>query len=232
MSRSQRLKQSQRFKELEKELRKLRQYFLPKNFNDLGEYSERQLSRAIAYRILAHAEIESYIEDRVKEIAQSAIIFWGKQGKIKITLVSLLAFSGLELEKPPESLTPRQSSSQKKIKEQLVLDKKIGKAFANFLNLIDDNHGIKERNILALLLPVGIRSDDLEPDWLQLMNTFGQQRGIVAHTSASSYKTQSQINPQDEFNNVQKIVYGIKTESGKKGVQGLIDIDQLLNDLL
>lgn len=217
---------SQRFRTLEKELNKLKKYFFPRKFDPIKLYSERQLAHAIAYRVLAHAEIEAYLEDRVKEIAESAVKIWKEQEEIRRTLLSLMAFSGMQLEVPPDSVTPKQPSFTKKLEEQLQLDKKIGKAYSCFLCSVKDNHGIKEKNLLTLLLPVGVNSDDLEQVWLSSMNSFGEKRGILAHTSASSYKTTQQINPQDELDNVKKIVYG------EKGIQGLIDIDQLLNNLM
>jgi hypothetical protein len=64
------------------------------------------------------------------------------------------------------------------------------------------------------------------------MDSFGKNRGIIVHTSALFYKTKQQINPQDELNTVKKIVYGVSSIGGKKGVQGLIHVDQLLNNLI
>ncbi|GBF81897.1 diguanylate cyclase [Aphanothece sacrum FPU1] len=138
----------------------------------------------------------------------------------------------MEMEAPPDSLRSKQSNFDKKLQEQLKLDNKIDKAHRRFISSVNDNHGIKEKNILTLLLPIGINSDDLDQDWLNLMDSFGKNRGIIAHTSALSYKTKQQINPQDELNTVKKIVYGVSNVGGGKGVQGLIHVDQLLNNLI
>ncbi|WP_013320439.1 HEPN domain-containing protein [Gloeothece verrucosa] len=217
---------SPRFRALEKELNILRKYFLPRKFDPSGLYSERQLVHASSYRVLAHAEIEAYLEDRMKEIALSAVKAWKKNAEIRRTLICLLAFSGMELEAPPDSLTPKQTSSKQKHKEKLQLDQKIDKALSCFISCVNDNHGIKEKNLLTLLLPIGINCDYLEEFWLTSMNSFGENRGIIAHTSASSYKTTQPINPKDELDNIKKIVYG------EPGVQGLKDIDELLNALM
>ena len=48
---------SQRFITLEQELRNLRKNFLPRQFSLTGNYSERKIALAVAYRVLAHAEI-------------------------------------------------------------------------------------------------------------------------------------------------------------------------------
>lgn len=218
-------RKSKRFRVLEKELNRLRKYFLPKKFNPLGRYTERQLAHATAYRILAHAEIEAYLEDRVKEVADNAMQEWRESNKISRTLLCLLAFSGLQLESPPDSLTSSQTSLNKKSREKLQLKKKIGKIYSSFLASVDKNHGLKESNILALLLPVGIDSQDLDQGWLNLMNTFGEKRGLIAQTSASSYKTTQPLDPKQELDTVQQII-------GKfPGVKGLTYIDDLLNVL-
>jgi hypothetical protein len=132
----------------------------------------------------------------------------------------------MELPSPPDALNPSQSSGQKKHNDLLELDKKIGKVYSKFLASVKDNHGIKEKNLLALLLPIGVNSDDLDPAWINLMNEFGEKRGLVAHTSASLYKTQQPIDPKQEFDTVDKIVNGFS------GIQSLMNIDQLLNDLI
>lgn len=218
--------QSRRFKDLIRELKRLRKNFLPRNFDPLISYTERQLNHATAYRMLAHAEIEAYLEDRVKEVADYAIQEWSKSKKVSYTLLCLLAFSGMELESPPESLTASQPSLTKKLKEKLELNKKVGTVYSNFLASIEKNHGIKEKNILALLLPVGIDSDDIDQEWLNLLNNFGTDRGKIAHQSALSYKTTQPIDPKEELDTVDQIIGNFS------GIKGLKDIDQLLNKLM
>lgn len=100
---------SRRFRDLERELSRLKKQFLPK-ISPTGLYSDRKLSLTIAYRVLAHAEIEAYLEDRVWEIALYAKNKWASERLASRTLISLLAFSGQEMELPPETLTPLRAS--------------------------------------------------------------------------------------------------------------------------
>lgn len=209
---------SKLFRILEQELKKLRKHFLPRQFDPQGNYSERQIALATAYRILAHAEFESYLEDRVLEIATNALTIWNNKKQTTITLVCLFAFSGLTLEKPPDSLTTSQQA--KILEEKLKLDRKLSKVFGSFKNSVKNNHGIREKNILLLLLPIGVNSDDLDKVWLQEMNDFGAKRGEFAHQSASNYKTRQPPDPRNELEMVNRLL------------QGLIDIDRLLNNLL
>ncbi|MGH1396852.1 MAG: HEPN domain-containing protein [Trichormus sp.] len=209
---------SARFRTLTKELTRLKNQFLPK-INPIGLYSDRQLSRTLAYRVLAHAEIESYLEDRVWEVVQDAKRVWDNTGKTRLTLVSLVAFSGQMMEKPPDTLTPSKGKKSVPL-DKLKTSKKIDLAINSFKWVIDNNHGIKETNILALLLPIGIDSDDLDPVWLATMNTFGENRGIVAHTSATSYRTIQPPDPASELNMVKQIT------------QELLKVDELINNLM
>jgi hypothetical protein len=201
---------SSRFRTLTKELNRLKRQFLPK-INPTGIYSDRQLALTIAYRVLAHAEIEAYIEDRVVEVAIDSVKDWKNRGKTSRTLLSLLAFSGQMMDVPPNKL-----ASPKGIR----IDEKIESAVTFFMYTIKHNHGIKEANVLALLLPIGIDIDDLDSDLLATLNTFGKERGLVAHSSATSYRTNQLPDPVNESNRIQQIT------------QGLLQIDRLINALI
>jgi hypothetical protein len=206
---------SSRFRTLTKELNRLKRQFLPR-ISPTGTYSDRQLALTIAYRVLAHAEIEAYLEERVQKVAIDTKKDWDSKGKASRTLLCLLAFSGQTMELPPDTLTPVKGN---KIlpPERVQLDKKINLAVTCFIKVIKQNHGVKESNILALLLPIGIDSDDLDSALLATLNTFGEQRGLVAHSSATSYRTNQLPDPANELNRVQQIT------------QGLLQIDELIN---
>ena len=68
--------ESDKFIILRTQLNRLKGEFLPE-ISPTSSYSESQLSRTAAYRVLAHAEIESYLEDRVWEVVLNAKIAWG-----------------------------------------------------------------------------------------------------------------------------------------------------------
>ncbi|HEY9796208.1 MAG TPA: HEPN domain-containing protein [Leptolyngbyaceae cyanobacterium] len=209
---------SVRFRTLTKELSRLKKQFLPK-ISPTGLYSDRQLARTLAYRVLAHAEIEAYLEDRVREVAIDAKNDWDNTGKTRRTLICLLAFSGQMMDTPPNTLTPT-NSSQDAWEKKLKISKKLDSAISCFNRVIKQNHGVKEANILALLLPIGIDSDDLDSAWLATMNTFGEQRGLVAHSSATSYRTVQPPDPATELSTVLQIA------------QGLLQVDELINNLM
>lgn len=207
---------SVRFRTLTRELNRLKKQFLPK-ISPTGLYSDRQLARTLAYRVLAHAEIESYLEDRAWEVVLNAKRAWDSTGKTSRTLICLLGFSSLTMDKPPDTLNKPIRVSQDEHDKRLRISKKIALSVNSFRKVIDKNHGVKEANILALLLPIGIDSNDLDPAWLATMNTFGEKRGLVAHTSAMTIQPPD---PATELNTVQQIT------------QELLRIDGLINTLM
>ncbi|MGB7709763.1 MAG: HEPN domain-containing protein [Microcoleus sp.] len=209
---------SVRFRTLTRELNRLKKQFIPK-INPIGLYSHRQLVLSLAYRVLVHAEIEAYFEDRVWEVALNAKKNWDSQGKTCRTLICLLAFSGQMMEVPPDTLSPTKGS--KKFPDgKIKINKKIDSAIESFNRIIKQNHGIKEANILALLLPIGIDTDDLDPAWLATMNTFGEERGVVAHSSSTSPTIQVP-DPATELRRVEQIIS-----------QELWKVDELINNLM
>jgi RiboL-PSP-HEPN len=211
------MSKSDRFRILIRELSRLKKQFLPKT-SPLSLYSDRQLALTVAYRVLTHAEIESYLEDRVWQIVIEAKRNWVHTGKPCRTLISVIAFSGEIMEMPPDSLTPVKASKVVP-PEKVKLNRKIDLAINCFKRVIDQNHGVKEANLLALLLPIGIDSDDLDPILLATMNTFGEQRGLVAHSSATSYETVQPPDPVNELRVVQQII------------AGLAQVDELISSL-
>lgn len=210
--------ESDRFITLRTQLNSLKDEFLPE-ISPTSSYSESQLSRTAAYRVLAHAEIESYLEERAWEIVIDAKEAW-KMGKTTRTLICLLGFSGLTMDKPPDTLKKPNNVKQDNHDKQLQITEKINSAINSFKKVIDNNHGLKEKNILALLLPIGIDSNDLDTAWLATMETFGRDRGLVAHTSAKSYMTNKTPDPANELNTVTQIT------------DELLRIDELINNLI
>ncbi|WP_103669823.1 HEPN domain-containing protein [Pseudanabaena sp. BC1403] len=207
-----------RFRVLERELLRLKKQFLPR-ISPTGLYSDRKIALTIAYIVLAHAEIEAYFEDRVWETALHAKRQWDSQRVASRTLICLVTFSGQKMELPPDTLTPVQGSRTIP-DDRIKIDKKIEIAVNAFRGVIHQNHGLKEANLLALLLPIGIDSNDLDPAMLATMNTFGQQRGLVAHSSATSYRATQIPDPANELSKIQQIT------------QEILRLDSLISNLM
>ena len=185
---------SGRFRQLDNRLAELRRHLLPLRFSPIGQYSDRDHDLARAYLVLVHAEIEAYCEDRGRKVARRAHELWQRKGRRTATLMKILKFHHVTQRKP-WALLDRSSN-------------KIEAAVNSYMTSIDQNHGIREENLCKILFPIGIEPSTLDSVWVTTMDSFGQFRGTVAHTSV---KTQQLVDPQTEFLRVTtQILPGLK----------------------
>jgi hypothetical protein len=97
---------SSRFQDLEARIKELRDLLLPAEFDPTGSYTDplRATTCALSFRVLAHAEVETYLEDRALEVATTALQAWETQRYVSIVTFHLIGFSGRSAERPPETL--------------------------------------------------------------------------------------------------------------------------------
>lgn len=200
--------ESARFVALSTRVDELRRILLPDPFDPTGTYPSEQLTRTFGFRLLCHAEIESYLEERAEEIAKAALHAWVQTGSVSRVLVSLVCFSGLQSELPPGSLNPPQPSQRKTWPSKLELDERVREGVTAFVRDIRNNHGIKEENLLRLLVPIGTPVATLDPAFLADCNSFGAARGETAHLSASRVSTVP--DPKTEYETVLRLVAGLR----------------------
>jgi hypothetical protein len=190
--------QSNRYRELQRRVREVRDHLLPRTFSATGEYSDRVYDRARAFRLMVHAELEACIEDLVLETVDAACGFWAVDGKPRETLIALLAHDAQGFGGPPPTL-PISSPS-----EPLSLRGRVDIARRRFSYYVrTQNNGIRESNVLALLLPAGVRESQIEPLWLADIDSFGRLRGETAHQGK---RTQQPLDPRDEHDRANGLV--------------------------
>ncbi|HBQ0382059.1 TPA: hypothetical protein L7I84_002563 [Klebsiella variicola] len=191
---------SERFLTLQERLDELRRHLLPPEFSPIGEYDPVQLDMAKGYRLLTHAEFESYLEDVSKETVLFALREWKKNKKPSITIVSFLAaYHSCWAVGDEQNNQELISLSRARTNPKESLSEIMSVASKQFMDKISANNGIKAKNFKSLIFPTGIDIDELEPDMLPKLDSFGSKRGEIAHLSA---KVNQQINPKDEFDDV------------------------------
>jgi hypothetical protein len=201
---------SSRFKDLERELKLLRKQLLPAKFSPTGVYPDRTITRTFAYRVLVHAEIEEYLENRVWELALASVKALESTGKVNRVVACLLAFCGQKLELPPETLSPPAGTPVSSWNIRIEFIEKAKASLNSLKHGIDQNHGIREKDLLGLLLPVGIQSTHIDTIWLSTIDTFGRQRGTVAHRSRAVYGATHLPDPSTELSTVKNILIGLR----------------------
>ena len=193
---------STRYRKLRARIGELRRHFLPSRFDATGDYSARQFDRARAFRLLAHAEIECFLEDVAFDTANEAFQAWKKRGIITRPLVAMVAYAEENLGPVPE----RKTGNDFDIRMRRSLN-----GFNSYAK--SRNHGIRERDVLKLLLPVGIDEQDIDSTWLATTSSFGSTRGDTAHRSN---QVDQPPDPRNELSIVTQIL------------EGLADIDERL----
>lgn len=178
---------------------------LPAKFSATGVYRPRELDRARGFRLLAHAEIEAFIEDVTFQIAKQSVSNWVNQRVASGSLFCLIAHYhsgfGIDLDEQPAF----SSASRPRVKE--AIEEVVAVALKQYRAIHDQNHGVREENIYRLVLPIGIRKDDLDPLWITNLNEFGKSRGDVAHRAV---KVHQQIDPRNEWQVVSNLIEGLE----------------------
>lgn len=200
---------SRKFFRFYNRLLQLRRHFLPKNFSPTGLYSIRQLDLARAYRLLSHAEIEGFIEVISKEIIIRSVGEWKIRKKPSDVIICLLsAYHSGWIEKDPDAFYSELVVKGSPVSRSSSADAAVDAAVNQYMARLKSNNGIKEQDIKKILLPVGIRNEDLDITWLSDMNDHGRLRGEIAHDSVS---VASSIDPKTELDRVERILAGLKS---------------------
>ncbi|WP_144070111.1 HEPN domain-containing protein [Nonomuraea indica] len=166
---------SRRYSRLCKRLANLERIFLPA-IDLLGNYTADQYDHVRAYIVLCHAEIESYIEYMCLDLLEKAEERWKSKGKSSLCMAALMLYNERKVV-APKSLSKQVSAD--------LFDAVVKKAFKLHREYLQrDNHGIKEANLMKMLLPLGFQEAEFDNVWLADMNSFGVMRGLVAHQSA------------------------------------------------
>jgi hypothetical protein len=203
---------SPRYRQLSVRVEDLRTRLLPRNFSPTGSYSPTSRDRARAFRVLVHAEFESFVEDRALDVVDCSLREWLASGKVKPCLLALVAYEAGEGWREASILDP---GSLKK--PSLDLEARIKSARDSYNRYVRmQNHGVKERNLLRMLLPLGVRESDIDRQWLAAMDAWATGRGELAHRSG---KLQVLPDPKEEHQTALFLQ------------EGLRDIDDLLDHL-
>lgn len=198
---------SDRFMQMQTGVTTLRRFMLPSKFSSTGTYPERVHQRTAAFRLLVHAEFESYLEDVVTAHLQARLRDWQINRKPSSTIASIIAYDETAGKKPTSLLAPPQ-------KPAAQFDDRLRDAANRFNSRVRVlNHGIREKNVLALLLPVGFDSLRIDTVWLADLDAWADERGVLAHQSPGKLKTR--LDPAREYSRVKRLMAGFRALDGE-----------------
>jgi hypothetical protein len=192
---------------LDQRIEELRRVLLPAAFDPTGTYPSEQATKTIAFRVLAHGEIEYFLEARARDLSTQALAAWRANRTASTTLLAMIAFSRKHKGDPPATLEPPSLNQAKDWALAIELDSRVASAVTGFHHHLKSNNGIKEQNLIGILLPIGIKPGDIENELLAELNSFGSDRGASAHGSVAHVKTIP--DPKGEYIRVKGILQRI-----------------------
>lgn len=187
---------------MQKRVTTLRHAMLPSRFIATGLYPNRIHQRAAAFRLLAHAEFEAFVEDLVTSHVTARLAAWTANRRPSITLAALLAYDEVA-GKPPTSLVTPPQKAAKSLQERLD---DAANRFNQQVRVY--NHGVRELNLLSMLLPIGMEASDLDLTWLATLDSWARERGDFAHKSSG--KIGNRLDPATEYAQVKSLMGGFK----------------------
>lgn len=195
---------SRRLKQLLSRLNFLENNILPSERID-GNYTKKEQDLIRSFILLSHAEIEAYLEDIVKDKITKSLNSWNSSRAKSHCIKSVMTFVGADI------------SYENDINSN-NLQYRINKTITHYQRaMVDKNHGIKEKNILKILLPLGIELNELDQTWLSVMDSFGSTRGLIAHNSFTVTQT---IDRNTELNKIKNLI-----------IPELTNIDKMISKL-
>ncbi|MCV2367021.1 HEPN domain-containing protein [Roseateles oligotrophus] len=162
-------------------------------------YDHQELARAFV--TLVHSELEYYVEEALRDLANAALSS-AATGTFGRTSIALLAFNGMQ------GLTGGAVLSSGKRKAPRRLATRFGEAHSALVKTLDGNNGVREKNIAAMAIPLGLDPTNVDNTWLNDLDAFCSTRGAFAHMSRTSQRgSHLAVNPHDVWTRCERLVW-------------------------
>jgi hypothetical protein len=167
----------------------LQSLFLP--IKNRTSYSVEEKEKARCFFILMHAEVESYFESIIKHTINVSLFRWRYRRNIDSILLSLISSKQVKLNTAVIDVINSFLADSKPLEDKILdfglgeLQDSINKCYTKILDEIDENNGIKEKNLKLLLEPIGYDISSKFPNLVSQTNAYGGNRGYFAHNSST-----------------------------------------------
>lgn len=156
--------------------------------------TEKQEDLIRAMVVLCHAEFEDYIEQLASTLLENGKTKWLSEGVANKNIAAL--FMNTEKMRPGTQNQP------------MTIEAFAIKTIADFENQVNNgNHGIKAKNIDAIYSPLGYSNDNFDQNFLNELDSFGFERGKIAHTSSA--RTKNTLDFKTEKEKIIRVLDGI-----------------------
>jgi hypothetical protein len=145
-------------------------------------FNPEEKAALAAYLVLTHACIEEALEDAFEAHANALVAMVHAQNNVPLAVVRFSLHAGLN---QPSNM--RTSFRTRRLRGTLIA------AVTNYKkSVIEQNHGIKQENMLSLAEGVGLEWEDFElalNNAISDLSTLGAKRGSVGHLSPFTTKS-------------------------------------------
>ncbi|HCR1248452.1 TPA: hypothetical protein ONA42_004810 [Pseudomonas aeruginosa] len=199
---------SKQFEHLDSRFKKLVDKYLDPIINEENnalsnstELPDPDFDSIAAFRLLIHAELEGYFEDKATHVIEELNAQFKSDKFINSKISSLIMLYLWRTQSTPTwSGSENLPSDFKRLAEEAL---GFGRKF------IKSNNGIKENSIHTLSAIIGLYQHEIDEILIEELNEFGKKRGAVAHKSWI-YNTRTFRSAEDEKNTVKNIIKLIK----------------------
>lgn len=158
-----------------------------------------------AFRLLVHAELENYFEDKAAAALERLQDNFSKNAVMTEKLAALI-FLHIWKQKKIPSWTAATGDDQAIRAAELVDFKRMAQEALGYgRQYIKDNNGIKETSIQTMSALMGYFKDELDGVLVTELNQYGKMRGDVAHRSWVN-NTRTFLSPQIEKDKLEVIL--------------------------
>ena len=159
-----------------------------------GAYTEEEKIRIKTFRVMAHAELEFYFENRCMRVIEATKTCSNPRTRPKI-LASLKCYAA-----------KKEGRYNTKKNDADVINE--------YRSKIKDNHGVKENNIYGICNPLGIPIEVFNPSLIATLDSYGSIRGFFAHNAINHTPQDPSIHvvldPTIEKRAIASIIYNIR----------------------
>lgn len=148
--------------------------------------TQYEVDRLHSFRLLAHSEIQSFVEGVAENLLAVTERVLGVRGQLTHAGHHLVVYSRVL------NLADRRNSKDSsyppfrlhQARTEVLHDRSLMEnAVRAHRRRIADNNGVKASNLRRLLMPLGFREYSFRPGLLDLLDAFGSARGKVAHNT-------------------------------------------------
>jgi hypothetical protein len=148
--------------------------------------SQIEVDRLHAFRLLAHAEVEQFVETIASNLVDVTEARFARNGDLTHAghhlLVTWSVSRSLRGDSAGRAKYPAYASPEA-VMSAAAHPEDLNAALEQHRARIGNNHGIKAKNVRNLLLPLGYRESFFVPGLLDQLDELGEARGAVAHSS-------------------------------------------------